>query len=266
MSLIPVILCGGAGSRLWPVSRETHPKPFIRLGDGQSLLQKAFLRGANLPDVEQVLTVTNREFFFKTEDEFRVVNRDRLYTEFMLEPFGRNTAAAVAAATLRVAEKHPDATLLILAADHLIADQQAFADAVQAAVKLASEGFLVTFGIKPDAPETGYGYIEAEGHAVKRFVEKPDAQTAQAYLESGRFFWNSGMFCFKARTMLEEMQAHCSDILDAVKACLTQSRTIEGKGITQTELEAGSFSLVPENSIDYAVMERSSRYILCSRN
>lgn len=259
MSLIPVILCGGAGSRLWPVSRETHPKPFIRLGDGESLLQKAFLRGANLPDVKQVLTVTNREFFFKTEDEFRAVNRDRLDTAFVLEPFGRNTAAAVAAATLHVAEKNPDATLLILAADHLIANQQAFFDAVRAAVKLAADGFLVTFGIKPDAPETGYGYIEADGHTVKRFVEKPDAQTAQTYLDSGRFFWNSGMFCFKAGAMLEEMRAHCPDILEAVKICLGQSRTVEGKGITQTELDGQSFSLVPENSIDYAVMEKSER-------
>src|SRR5574343_431721 len=163
MSLIPVILCGGAGSRLWPVSRESYPKPFIRLADGQSLLQKAFLRGAQLSDATQVLTVTNREFLFKTEDEVREVNVRHLPTSFVLEPFGRNTAAAVAAATVQVAEKEPEAVLLVLAADHLIADQAAFAAAVESATALARQDNLVTFGIQPDAPETGYGYIEAEG-------------------------------------------------------------------------------------------------------
>ncbi len=259
MSLIPVILCGGAGSRLWPVSRESHPKPFIRLADGQSLLQKAFLRGAQLPGVSQVLTVTNREFFFKTEDEFCEVNAGRLPTSFLLEPFGRNTAAAVAASAVMVAEKEPEATLLVLAADHLIADQAAFAAAVESATALAREGKLVTFGIQPDAPETGYGYIEADGHRVIRFVEKPNAETAAEYVESGRFYWNSGMFCFKASTMIEEMQQHCPAILDAVRTCLAQSRRAEGNGFTHSELDAQSFGEVPEDSIDYAVMEKSSR-------
>ena len=262
MSLIPVILSGGAGSRLWPVSREAHPKPFIRLADGQSLLQKAFLRGARLSGVSEVLTVTNREFFFKTEDEYREVNRNRLATSFVLEPFGRNTAAAVAAATVHVAERHPDATLLVLAADHLIADQEAFADAVGRATQLAEQGNLVTFGIRPDAPETGYGYIEADGSTVLRFVEKPDATTAADYLASGNFYWNSGMFCFKAATMLAEMQAHCPDILDAVRACIAESRFAQGKGFTQCELNSDLFHDVPENSIDYAVMEKSSRVAL----
>ena len=259
MSLIPVILSGGAGSRLWPVSRESHPKPFIRLSDGQSLLQKAFLRGVQLPGVSQVLTVTNREFFFKTEDEFREVNVSRVPTSFLLEPFGRNTAAAVAAAALQVAEKDPEAVLLVLAADHLIADQAAFATAVETAATLARDGSLVTFGIQPDAPETGYGYIEADGQRVKRFVEKPNASTAAEYLASGRFFWNSGMFCFKASTMLDEMRQHCAGILEAVRVCLEQSRRAEGKGFTHTELDAQSFGDVPEDSIDYAVMEKSSR-------
>lgn len=257
--LIPVILCGGAGSRLWPVSREMHPKPFIRLSDGQSFLQKAFLRGAQLPDVAEILTVTNREIFFKTEDEYREVNTSRLPTSFLLEPFGRNTAAAVAAATLHVAAKQPDAILLVLAADHLIADPSAFAEAVGEARQLAKQGSLVTFGIKPDAPETGYGYIEAEGNRVLRFVEKPDAATAATYLETGRFYWNSGMFCFKASIMLEEMRQHCAGLLDAVQACLAQSRCADGKGFIQCELAPELFEKVPEDSIDYAVMEKSSR-------
>lgn len=143
MQLIPVILCGGAGSRLWPVSRALHPKPFIRLADGQSLLQKAFLRGAELPNVKTVLTVTNRDFFFKTEDEFREINATNIATSFILEPYGRNTAAAIAAAALQIAKTHgPDTLVLVLAADHLIADQEAFQKAVLASIELAATGKL----------------------------------------------------------------------------------------------------------------------------
>lgn len=259
MSLIPTILCGGAGSRLWPVSRERHPKPFIRLADGQSLLQKAFLRGAALDDVQEVLTVTNRELYFKTEDEFSEVNQGKLATSFILEPFGRNTAAAIAAAALHVAATHgDDALMLVLAADHLIVDQQAFAAAVDAACVLAKKGKLVTFGIRPDAPETGYGYLETDGNTVVRFIEKPSLNKAREYLESGRFLWNSGMFCFSAAAMLRAMEAHCPDILTATKACMQQSRVAEGKRFTQLELQADSFADVREESIDYAVMEKSS--------
>jgi mannose-1-phosphate guanylyltransferase / mannose-6-phosphate isomerase len=259
MSLIPTILCGGAGSRLWPVSRELHPKPFIRLADGQSLLQKAFLRGAALADVQEILTVTNRELYFKTEDEFREVNRDKLATSFILEPFGRNTAAAIAAAALHVAATHgEDALMLVLAADHLIVDQQAFGAAVDAACALARKGKLVTFGIRPDAPETGYGYLEADGNTVLRFIEKPSLDKAREYLASGQFLWNSGMFCFSAGAMLRAMQAHCPDILTATKECMDQSRVAEGKRFTQLELQAESFARVREDSIDYAVMEKSS--------
>ena len=259
MSLIPTILCGGAGSRLWPVSRERHPKPFIRLADGQSLLQKAFLRGAALADVQEILTVTNRELYFKTEDEFGEVNQDKLATSFILEPFGRNTAAAIAAATLHVAASHgDDALMLVLAADHLIVDQSAFAAAVDAACVLARSGKLVTFGIRPDAPETGYGYLEADGNKVLRFIEKPSLDKAREYLESGRFLWNSGMFCFSAGAMLRAMELHCPDILAATRACLQQSRLAEGKRFSQLELQADSFASVREDSIDYAVMEKSS--------
>jgi len=258
--LIPVILCGGAGSRLWPVSRESHPKPFIRLADGQSLLQKAFLRGAALPGVEEIMVVTNRELFFKMADEFREINQAGLATSFVLEPFGRNTAAAVALAALQASAAHgPDANLLVLAADHLIADQAAFQAAVGQALELAGTGSLVTFGIQPESPETGYGYIEAQGNKVLRFVEKPSEDKAQEYVASGRYFWNSGMFCFTAATLLEQMQKHCPDILDAARACLEKSRIAEGQGCTQLELDAESFKSVPDNSIDYALMEKSDR-------
>ena len=259
IKLIPTILCGGAGSRLWPVSREHHPKPFIRLADGQSLLQKAFLRGALLPQATEVLTVTNREFFFKTEDELKEVNAAALGTSFILEPFGRNTAAAIAAATLQVVERHgSQAIMLVLAADHMISDQAAFAAAVAEAVTIAQQGKLVTFGIKPESPETGYGYIEAQGNAVLRFVEKPSLTKAQEYLASGLFHWNAGIFCFAAGTMLEQMQLHCPNILAATKACIAKSRLAQGQGFVQMELDAATFKDVPSESIDYAVMEKSS--------
>lgn len=257
MSLVPVILCGGAGSRLWPVSREAHPKPFIRLADGQSLLQKAFLRGANLDSVTEVLTVTNREFFFQTKDEFGEVNTRALNTNYLLEPFGKNTAAAVAAAAIFLMERDPHSIMLVLPADHLVANQAAFAEAVSQAVLLAQQDKLVTFGIKPDAPETGYGYIEAQGNNVLRFVEKPDAQTALNYVESGNYLWNSGMFCFKAEAVLREMGKHCPNIVAAVKACLNVSKIATAEGYKQCELDADLFSAVPEDSIDYAIMEKS---------
>lgn len=260
MHLIPTILCGGAGSRLWPVSRELHPKPFIRLADGQSLLQKTFLRGVQLIGVNEILTVTNRDLFFKTEDEFRETNHSELTRSFILEPFGKNTAAAIAAAALRVVEMHGEATLmLVLPADHLIADQEAFSSAVTQATELAIQGKIVTFGIQPERPETGYGYIEAEGDHVLSFVEKPSLEKAQEYLNSGRFFWNSGMFCFTAGVLLQEMELYCPEILLATKTCMEQSHSAIGKDFTQLELDSQSFNLVPENSIDYALIEKSNK-------
>lgn len=258
MGIIPVILCGGAGSRLWPVSREQHPKPFIRLADGQSLLQKAFLRGTQLSDVAEVLTVTNRELFFKTEDEFREVNTAGVATSFILEPFGRNTAPAIVAAALQVAKSHgDDAVMLVLAADHLIADQSAFQQAVHKATELAETGKLVTFGIHPEAPETGYGYIETEGNTVLRFVEKPSLEKAQEYFVSGRFLWNSGMFCFTAGSLLREMEKYNPQIVADMRVCLEKSRRLEGGGCSQVVIDPETFMTVAEDSIDYAVMEKS---------
>jgi mannose-1-phosphate guanylyltransferase len=232
----------------------------MRMADGQSMLQKAFLRGATLPGAQEILTVTNRDLFFKTKDEFQEVNKSRLATSFVLEPVGRNTAAAIAAATLQVAKAHgTEAILLVLAADHLIADQEEFGKAVAEAVALAKQGNLVTFGIKPNAPETGYGYIEAEGNKVLRFVEKPSLEKAQEYFESGRFLWNAGMFCFTAGSMLQAMEELCPEILSATTKCVEQSQTTKAKGITQVELEPDCFAQVPDNSIDYAVMEKSNR-------
>ena len=259
--LIPTILCGGAGSRLWPVSREEFPKPFIRLSDGESLLQKAYLRAASLPNVTEIMTVANRQLFFKAEDEYRKVDHlldEPMKSNFILEPFGRNTAPAIALASILAAEIHgSEAILLVLAADHLIANQSAFSGAVDKAFSLARQGKLVTFGIQPTAPETGYGYIEAKGHDVIRFVEKPCLNKAQAYLATGNFLWNSGMFCFSVGAMLKEMAMHCPKILETTQNCLAQARKASGENFLQVEIAPEYFKDVPDDSIDYAVMEKT---------
>ncbi|MDR1920236.1 MAG: NTP transferase domain-containing protein, partial [Candidatus Adiutrix sp.] len=215
--MISVILCGGAGSRLWPVSRELHPKPFIRLPDGQSFIQKSFLRAAELPWTAEIMTVTNRELHFKIVEEFKALGADR-ESSYILEPFGRNTAPAIALAALEIRRRHGDeAPVLILAADHLISRPAAFAEAVEKALALANEDRLVAFGIKPSSPDTGFGYIEAKGTEVLRFVEKPDEKRAQEYLAAGNFLWNAGMFCFKAGVMLRELALWAPELLAAAE-------------------------------------------------
>jgi mannose-1-phosphate guanylyltransferase len=266
MDLIPVILSGGVGSRLWPVSRETHPKPFMTLPDGQNLIQKTFLRASALEGVSEILTVTNRELLFKTEDEYRSVNTSGHAQGFILEPFGRNTAAAVALAALQLKDVHgSDAHMLVLAADHLIQDEVSFAAAVNAALKLSNAGWLVTFGIKPQYPETGFGYIETadskldSGLKVTRFVEKPDLKTAEAYVAAGNYYWNSGMFCFQIGTVLEEFAKHAPDVLSAAAASLGRSRLTSAERYRCLAVDADSFADVPDISIDYALMERSEK-------
>ncbi len=260
MNLVPIILSGGRGARLWPVSRELHPKPFIRLDDGQSLLQKAFIRAANLPDVREVLTVTNRDLYFKTADEYGEVNPAHMPLAFILEPAGRNTAPAIAAAAVTTGQRFGnDAILLVLTADHLIADVAAFTQAVDEAKQLATQGRVVTFGIRPDAPETGYGYIEAQGNDVLRFVEKPELEKAREYVASGHFLWNSGMFCLTVETALKELEAHAPDVLATVRATLAQS--VETKGVQrfQLELNGEAFAMAPDVSFDYALMEKTTQ-------
>ncbi|WP_339532893.1 mannose-1-phosphate guanylyltransferase/mannose-6-phosphate isomerase [Pseudomonas mucidolens] len=263
--LIPCIISGGSGTRLWPVSRQNMPKPFMRMRDDQSLLQKTFLRASRLPGVERVLTVTNRDLLFRTLDDYRGVNPTPLALDLLLEPFGRNTAAAIAVAALHVQEHvGGDAQLLVLPADHLILDQSAFAEAVAQARELAGAGYLVTFGIQPDRPETGFGYIEQgaalnQGFRVKRFVEKPDLATAQGYLEGGAHLWNAGMFCFKASTLLEQLSTHAPTVLEAAVAALEHSQTLQNANCRQRELNADGFGSAPDISIDVALMEKSAQ-------
>ncbi|WP_308907848.1 mannose-1-phosphate guanylyltransferase/mannose-6-phosphate isomerase [Pseudomonas canadensis] len=267
MTLVPVIICGGSGSRLWPVSRSAHPKPFIELPDGGNLIRKTYSRALALDAVSEVLTITNRDLYFKTLDEYGAQAPQFTNLSFVLEPFGRNTAAAVALAALEVARTHgQDAIMLVLPADHLIDNQAAFATAVSSACELAKDGWLVTFGVKPEYPETGYGYIQKDsdsplgsGFKVKRFVEKPDLETAQGYLASGEYFWNSGMFCFRAGTLIEQMAVCAPDVSGAVELCLAGSGTMTGSSHRSLHLEPESFANVPDISIDFALMERSSK-------
>jgi len=262
--LIPVILSGGAGTRLWPVSRESHPKPFIVLPDGQSLLQKTLLRAAALkPDA--ILTITNRDYFFITRDAYaEVALAPGMALDYLLEPAGRNTAPAIAAGAWRLREQFgEDATMLVLPSDHLIGDVAGFAAAVQAAGELAEQGYLVTFGIAPTGPETGFGYIEADqarklggaGMAVRRFVEKPSREKAAEYLASGRYYWNSGMFCFRVGDFLGEL-ARCAPAVSDAVAAAWQATPREQ---TPVALDAETFARIADISVDYAVMEKAER-------
>jgi mannose-1-phosphate guanylyltransferase / mannose-6-phosphate isomerase len=272
--LIPVILSGGAGTRLWPVSREGHPKPFMKLADGQSLLAKTYRRALQVQtslDNEalpaEMLTVTNRDYYFMSRDE---QDLSGVCGDFVLEPFGRNTAPAVAIAAYVIQARYgADALMLVLAADHLIQDQSAFNQAVSAAAELAAQDYLVTFGVVPTAPETGFGYIEqgealALGFKVARFVEKPDLETATGYLASGNFLWNSGMFCFKAGVFLDELQRHSPEIATAVTGCWSAMQSPSNPDVL--EIPAAGFATVPDLSVDYAVMERSDRVAVVPGN
>ena len=228
--LIPVILSGGAGTRLWPVSRRTSPKPFIRLPDGESLLAKTLVRALHVADANApVLTVTGREHYFLTRDEYaRVPGSRQRQLPFLLEPYGRNTAPAVLASAMKLQSDHgDDVHMLVLPADHLIHDLDGFADCVAQARVLAGQDHLVTFGLVPDRPETGYGYIRrgpaisgSDGFCIDRFIEKPDAATAQSFLEGGEHYWNSGMFCFPVGALLAIAARVAPDLLAAVQASL----------------------------------------------
>lgn len=260
--LIPVILSGGAGSRLWPISREAYPKPFIRLSDGETLLQKTYQRAVGIEGVQTVITVTNREYYFLTEEEYRKCDR-KVRQLFLLEPCGRNTAPAVAIAAFHAAViGGEDAQLLVLPADHLIDDEAAFREAVSDARQLARNGTLVTFGVVPTRPESGYGYIECaapasvkRSYAVKRFVEKPTLEIATEFVSSGRFLWNSGMFCFGAQAFLDALAECAPELYALAQACWDATNKENAHKIALNEEH---FAKLKDISIDYAVMERHS--------
>ncbi len=261
--IVPVILSGGAGTRLWPVSRSAYPKPFMRMGDGESLLYKTLDRALKLATDGRVLTVTGRDYYFLTRDEYAShPDADLDHLPFLLEPTGRNTAPAVVLAALHALDEFgADATLLVLPADHLIRDLDAFAADTHRAAALAAEGWLVTFGIRPSHPETGFGYIRMgetvaglEGREVAAFVEKPNRETAEHYVASGDYAWNSGMFCFRADALIATAAQTCPEVLAAARVC----HASEVSHISPVEFAREAFLAQPDISIDYAIMERAS--------
>ena len=253
----PIILAGGTGSRLWPLSRELYPKQLLNLTEEQSLLQATIQRVYGLTDILPPILVVGEEHRFIAQSQVDDLDLAGPPLSIILEPVGRNTAPAVCAAALYCLQQHDaDTLLLVLPADHLIRRQQAFYEAVQEAAALAERGFLVTFGIKPQGPETGYGYIEAgDDHRVLSFVEKPDLETAKHYISQGNFYWNSGMFAFTAGTFINEMEKHDPAICKAMRDAVQNGKI----DVPFFRLEEKGMTACPDDSIDYALMEKSDQ-------
>ena len=260
--IVPVILSGGTGSRLWPVSRECHPKPFIQMADGETLLAKTYSRASAISDVTEILTVTNRAYYFETRDAHRKSSHN-VQCRYLLEPDSRNTAPAFILAAIDVAARHgPDAILLMMPADHLITSVEQFARDVGIAAKAASNGKIVLFGIKPQTPETGYGYIECGPIAetgiaeVRSFKEKPSTETAASYVSSGHHFWNVGIACMTAATALAAFKQHMPTLLAAAQDCW-QASSVE-PNTSVREFPAAEFAACEAVSLDYAILEKAA--------
>ncbi len=253
--LQPVLLSGGSGTRLWPLSREAYPKQFLPLAGDDTMVQATWRRVEALADLAPIV-VANEEHRFLVAEQLRQVGAP--VPAILLEPVGRNTAPAIAAAALQAMAGGADPLLLVLPSDHVVRDVAGFQRAVREASSAAEAGALVTFGIVPDAPETGFGYIQAEAgdglRQVLRFVEKPDAATARSYLDAGGYYWNSGMFLFRASRYLEELARFRPDIVDAMRAAHAAARH-DGDFV---RLDKDAFSACPSDSIDYAVMEKTA--------
>lgn len=257
--LHPVVLSGGSGTRLWPLSRQNQPKQFLALMGDHSLYQETVLRASRLPGAGAPVTVCADDHRFMVGEQLHAVGIAS--GGILLEPCARNTAPAIAIAAAHLVARDPDALMLVLPADHLIEDEAAFRDAVAHAMGLAGDGWLVTFGIRPDYAETGYGYILGgaplgdAGYAVERFVEKPDFATAEGYVAHGGYSWNSGMFLFRAARYLQELSRHAPQIASAA----AQAYAIARADLDFVRVDADIFGRVPSDSIDYAVMEKTDR-------
>lgn len=250
---MPVIMAGGSGTRLWPLSRGNYPKQFLALTGAHTMLQQTLLRLKGIAHSAPLL-ICNEDHRFIAAEQIRQLNIDN--ASIVLEPVGRNTAPAIALAALKVLQQGEDPLLLVLAADHVIADTAAFQSAVLQAEVFANSGKLVTFGIVPTHAETGYGYIRRGGSAadafyVQSFVEKPNAATAEQYLQSGEYYWNSGMFMFKASVYLQQLQTFRPDIYQACVAALSE----QTPDLDFIRINKAAFMACPDDSIDYAIME-----------
>ncbi len=266
--LVPVVLSGGNGSRLWPISREAHPKPFIRFNnDPYSLIQKTYQRAVNIPNVEKIITVTNFEYYYQTKKELNDLAFPTLSKEFsfILEPLSRNTAAAIAFSALFIKDMiDQEAILLVLPADHIILNQVKFNFSVEKAYQLAKNGFLTTFGIIPHKPETAYGYIQyfestelTSAFKVVNFYEKPMCEEAQAFIEQGNYLWNSGIFCFSVKTLLKALKQYTPELYFKVLNCWKLSFKKNNLLNDKIKLDKQSFSKLENISIDYALMEKA---------
>jgi mannose-1-phosphate guanylyltransferase/mannose-6-phosphate isomerase len=257
MNVYPVLLAGGTGSRLWPISRELYPKQLVNFVGADSLVQSTIKRLLPDLDAERVRIVCGEEHFFEIArhlEEIDVPSEGKIITE----PCGRNTAAAILLAALNILKTEKDALLLVFPSDHVIKDIDSFRERLKVAISLARKNYIVTFGIKPTAPETGYGYIEGgkslsgDGFAIKRFVEKPDEKTAKKYIKAGNFYWNSGMFAFKASVLIKEFRTYEPALLKSMQKMLSKGGSVTVE----------SYSTLPDVSIDYAIMEKTKKGVV----
>ena len=244
--MINILLCGGSGTRLWPISRKLAPKQFNPLFENQSLFQKTVLRNNEVCDSFRI--VAGEDQYFLAMDQIAEL-KTNIKADYILEPMGRNTAPAIA---LALKDLDPSEIVLVTPTDHLINNLENYKQVVNRASELANEGYLVTFGIKPTHAETGYGYIHFSGEDVKEFVEKPNEALAKKYLESGEYLWNSGMFCFKAGAFLDELKSYREDIYNACQLSFKTSDKIN-------RIDHEKMAAIPAESIDYAVMEKSQK-------
>ena len=261
--IIPVILSGGSGTRLWPLSRRMHPKQLLPLVNDTTMLQDTITRLIGSPDIDHVMVICNDDYRFMVAEQIK--ETDIATNEIILEPTGRNTAPAIALAAFNAIREGEDPVLLVLPADHVIADVDTFQSALQVGKQQSEAGKLVTFGIVPDSPETGFGYIKARTtgsddtfYDVDQFVEKPDDATAANYIADGHYYWNSGMFMFKASTYLEALKQHSPEIYEVSQAALSSAiRDSDFVRVGQNEFER-----CPSDSIDYAVMEKVNNAVV----
>ena len=253
-NVYPVLLAGGSGTRLWPVSRELYPKQLVKFVGEDSLLQITIKRLAPVFDAENIRVVCGKEHFSEIARHMEEIDI-RADGKIICEPCGRNTAPAILLGMLHILKYEEDAILCIFPADHVIRNISVFHEKLRSAIKLAEMGYIVTFGIKPHYPETGYGYIESAGEitdqafAVQRFVEKPDMETARRYVDAGSFFWNSGMFTFKASVMMNELKIHQPELLKKMKPL----------ALTEGYISQESYQLLPNIAIDHAIMEKTDK-------